>query len=105
MRKGDLPGGSFFCPGCNAKLRWPKGLGLELLTSHLLTVVLVFLGPYLMGIQGRKLFLYAFLLYAPIVSAISLLRALLFPRRLERDTTAGGDMIHNIGGGTEPPNR
>ncbi len=105
MRKGDLPGGSFFCPGCNTKLRWPKGLGLELLTSHHLTVVLVFLGPYLMGIQGRKLFLYAFLLYAPIVSAISLLRALLFPRRLERDLTADSDGIQNIRGNPDPRNR
>ncbi len=105
MRKGDLPGGSFVCPGCNTKLRWPKGFGLQLLTSHLLTAILAFLGPYLMGVQGRKLLLYAFLLYAPIVSAISLLRALLFPRRLERDSTPEGEGIQSLGGGPEPPNR
>ena len=105
MKKGDLPGGSFICPGCNTRLRWPKGVGLELLTSHVLTAVLAFLGPYLMGIHGRKLLLYAFLLYAPIVSAISLLRNLLFPHRLERDPTPDSDRIQNIGGGPGPRNR
>ncbi len=51
--------------------------------------MLALLGPYLMGVHGRRLLLFAFLLYAPIVSAISLLRMLLFPRGLERDTTPG----------------
>ncbi len=105
MKRGDLPGGSFACPGCNTKLRWPKGFGLVLLTSHVLTALLAFLGPYMMGIHGRKLLLYAFLLYAPIVSAISLLRALLFPQRLVRDLTPGGDGIQNIGGGPQRPSR
>ncbi len=105
MRKGDLPGGSFICPGCNSKLRWSKGIGLEILTSNILAVLLAFLAPYLMGIHGRKFFLYALLLYLPIVTAISLLRSLLFPQRLERDAGPPGESAQNADGGPEPRNK
>ncbi len=105
MRKRDLPGGSFVCPGCNAKLHWPEGVVFEILAVNVTGILLAFLIPYVMGVHGKKLLLYSFLLYLPILCAIGLVRALLFPQRLERDLTPEGQGIQNIRGGPEPRNR
>ena len=107
IRKGDLHYGSLACPWCKEKLRWPRASRLELSILGVVAIFVPFLVADWLGprdyapLLGGVLVL---LLAAPIGAAWGLLRALLFPRKLQRD--AGwfdeGTILH-ITSPPEPP--
>ena len=89
MRKGELHRGSFACPGCKAKLRLPDPSRLEYSIIGAVGIIVPFLLANLL--RPRKyapLFVAVLipLLAVPIGAAWGLVRALFFPRKLQRDS-------------------
>lgn len=110
MRKGELRRGSFSCPGCKEKLHWPEPSRLEESAIVVAFVVVPFLVPYLLGARGENVVFYGLVLLLPLGSAVAvamgLLRALLFPRKLQRHAAGWldeGTILH-ITSPPDPPN-
>jgi hypothetical protein len=89
MRKGELRRGSFACPGCKKKLRWPEPSRLEVSAIGVAAAFAPFLVAYLLGAGGVNVLLYGLLLLLPLAyaigAALGILRVLLFPVKLQRD--------------------
>jgi len=109
MRKGDIRRGGFACPGCKERLRWPEISGYEHAALVVGGFLLAFLIPYWMGAQGNNLLWYAIALILPISlalgAALGVLRAFLFPAKLERDPTPDGGRILDITGPPDSSNK
>ena len=95
MRKGELRRGSFSCPGCKEKLHWAEPCRLEVSATVVAIAVVPFLVPYLLGARGGNVLLYGLVLLLPLGSAVAVamgvLRALLFPRKLQRHAAGWPD--------------
>ena len=95
MRKGELRRGSFSCPGCKEKLHWAEPCRLEVSATVVAIAVVPFLVPYLLGARGVNVLLYGLVLLLPLGSAVAVamgvLRALLFPRKLQRHVAGWPD--------------
>jgi len=104
MEAADLPRGSLACPACKARLRWPSPSGYQIVGTVAISVLLALVVPYRMGAHGNGLLWYALALLLPLsfaaVSLFSLLRALLFGRKLEIDPVQDSGRILHI---TGPP--
>jgi hypothetical protein len=108
MRKGDLHRGSFPCPGCNARLRWPESSRLELLAVSVAAVIVAFVVAYRLGPLEYAPLIGAVLvpvLGIPIGVAYGILRVLLFSLKLQRDSRwpDEGTVLHITGPPDPPP--
>ncbi len=109
LRREDLRRSNISCPRCGERLRWPEFGGYLFAAGVVLSPVLAFLMPYVLGARGNNLLLWGIILLLPISAALGgalgLLRGLLFQTRLERHLGTNDGRILHITDPPESPNK
>ena len=98
--RGVIRRGSFACPQCKEPLRIPEISGMKAIPLSLCGLLLAFLIPYLMGLQGNRLLFATIILLAPVGLAVGALAGAVgayFSPWLERDPGGDdGEILHIV---------